>query len=65
MECIENFIQCMNNIKPIEKPEKTKLYAWLSTSKKPPTFLGEAAESHYFDFAHPVFSKLTQFIKKL
>lgn len=63
--CIEQFTQCIAQLKALKKLSKTKLYAWLATQDSPSLRIGEAAKKSLIDFEHPAFTTLKRFLLDL
>lgn len=68
-ECIENYFDCIEkktNRKQIRRNiSKSRISAWLSTQPEPDKRLGQAAVSGYWDFDHPAFDDLKNFLQQL
>jgi len=65
IKCIGQLLTCINTIEQQNKPAKAKLYAWMACQNPPIQLLGVAAKANVFNFGHPVFEKLRQFLDNL
>lgn len=66
-QCIDQYLQCIDTVQGTLPTNlaKAKMYAWLAVQEKPEVGLGEAALNGYFDFNHPAFTSLKDFIRTL
>jgi hypothetical protein len=64
--CIDQYFACitqnLNRTHPTHKSSKAFVRAWLACQEEPDLVLGQAAEKGYWNFEHPAFEKLKQFI---
>jgi hypothetical protein len=66
MPCVDQFFLCVENAgrKP-NNLSKARTRAWLASQIQPDKRLGEAAQAGYWDFNHPAFDPLKQFLQQL
>ena len=63
--CIDDYIKCTRVPSPGSRHAKARVYAYIATQKKPELRLGESARAGYWDFDHPAFDPLKEFIRCL
>jgi hypothetical protein len=68
-QCIDDYFTCVaqqtGHAHPDHKLSKARIHAWLATQIEPDLRLGEAASKGYWDFTHPTFDNLKQFLQAL
>lgn len=66
-KCINQYLECMYSVKGCLPQNRSKalIYTWLAVQSKPEIRLGEAALQKCFNFSHPTFDSLKEFIKTL
>ena len=67
MECVEAFLQCVNDAvtAPPQNTDKAKMHVFLASREDPELRLGEAAQRGYIPWNHPAFTALAQFLQNL
>ena len=63
--CIEDYIECIQIPSPGSRHAKAGVYAYIAAQMKPELRLGESARAGYWDFDHPAFEPLKEFIRSL
>ena len=65
--CIDVFFQCVNDLpgRQIQKPEKARTHAYLSTRPEPQFSVGVAAKNNYWDLDHEEFEPIRSFLAGL
>ena len=62
--CVEDFLQCSEQAgQPIARRDKALAHAFLATRPDPHVSVGVAARKHYWDFDHPAFDGLREFLR--
>lgn len=65
--CVETYLQCVSQFTD-QQPNnlsKAKIHAWLASRSEPGKRVAEAAEAGYWDWEHPAFESLKQFLRQL
>jgi len=68
MECVDSFLTCMKKYNcEFKNPAKNRIKSWLASRKEVDygLGLGISAEKKYWNFDHPAFSELANFIKNI
>lgn len=68
MQCIENYLQCMEKLRTLQSRDASlyKVYSFLAVQKDPRLRLGESVQrGDCWDFEHSAFSGLCTFLKSL
>lgn len=64
--CIGRFLQCTaDSGNPVQRPEKARVHAYLSTMPHPHVSVGVAAQRGYWDFDHEAFDGVRRFLMVL
>ena len=63
--CIDDYIECTQVPSLGSRHAKARIYAYIAAQKKPELRLGESARAGYWDFDHPAFEPLTEFVRSL
>jgi hypothetical protein len=65
--CVEEYFDCLKNqMDTLPKTiHKAKLHTFLASREKPGLRIGEAAEKSYWDWIHPAFDPIKQFLRAL
>ena len=65
--CIDVFFQCVNDLPngQIQRPEKARTHAYLSTRPEPQFSVGVAAKNNYWDLDHKEFEPIRSFLAGL
>ncbi len=66
-ECIERYLTCMKKAKQYKSKNeaKSKIYAYIAAQGNPRMTLGCSAHENCWDFNHPAFSQIIQFLRSL
>ncbi len=68
-QCVDDYFTCVTqktgHSHPNNKLSKARVRAWLATQIEPDLRLGEAVGRDYWDFTHPTFDSLKQFLQTL
>ena len=67
MRCVDEFFCCLqrHHLPPPKILSKAKVLAYLTSLPEPDKRLGESAEAGYWDWDHPAFSDLKDFLRSL
>jgi hypothetical protein len=68
IECVAQYFECLktkNIALPNNKQAKASVHAFLASRDEPDRRLGEAAQKGYWNWEHPIFDKLKQFLREL
>lgn len=64
--CVDAYIRCLREAgNPVDRPDKTRVHAWLASRREPHVSAGVAAKKGYWDFGHPAFDDLRAFLSGL
>lgn len=63
--CIDDYIECTQVPSLGSRHAKARVYAYIAAQRKPELRLGESARAGYWDFDHPAFEPLTEFVRSL
>lgn len=66
-ECIDQFAECAESVlgENLDRPDKSRVHAYIATKPKPNVSVGVAAQRGYWDFDHPAFSDIKDFVAQL
>jgi hypothetical protein len=67
MRCVDEFFRCLqrHHLPPPKNLSKAKVLAYLTSLPEPDKRLGESAQSGYWNWDHPAFSDLKDFLRSL
>lgn len=67
MRCVDEFFCCLqrHHLPPSKNLSKAKVLAYLTSLPEPDKRLGESAQSGYWNWDHPAFSDLKDFLRSL
>lgn len=69
IECIDQYFECIRLKTSREQIRrnisKSRVHAWLATQGEPDLHLGQAAEKSYWDWNHPAFDLIKQFLQQI
>jgi hypothetical protein len=67
MRCVDEFFCCLqrHRLPPPKNLSKAKVLAYLTSLPEPDKRLGESAQAGYWDWDHPAFSDLKDFLRSL
>jgi hypothetical protein len=67
MRCVDEFFCCLqrHHLPPPKNLSKAKVLAYLTSLPEPDKRLGESAQAGYWDWDHPAFSDLKDFLRSL
>lgn len=67
MQCVDDYLTCLQRTGVRLHPNlgKTRTHAFLASREEPGLKIGEAAKAGYWDFSHPVWQPLIEFIKTM
>lgn len=63
--CIDEYIECAGVLSPGSRRAKSRVQAYIAAQKDPELRLGESARAGYWDFGHPAFEPLKEFLRSL
>lgn len=63
--CINDYIECTRVPSRGSRHAKARVYSYIATQKKPELRLGESARAGYWDFDHPAFEPVREFLRSL
>ena len=65
--CIERYLTCLENADALisRNRDKSFAHAWLASRRDPVARVGEAAQQGEWNFDHPAFAPLVQFVDRL
>ena len=65
--CIDDFFKCVESLPDmsIDRPDKARAHAYLTTKPNPHFSVGVAAKSDYWDLDHSVFSTVRDFLQMI
>lgn len=63
--CIDDYVDCTQVPSPGSRHAKARVYAYIATQEKPELRLGESARAGYWDFDHPAFEPVKEFLRSL
>ena len=61
-ECVQEFLQCVADICPLRRFDKSWINAFIATTDKPNVSVGVAARAGFWDFDHAAFNGLRSFL---
>ena len=66
-ECIDDFFKCVESLPDvsIERSDKARAHAYLTTKPNPHFSVGVAAKNDYWDLDHSVFSTVRDFLQMI
>ena len=66
-DCIDDFFKCVKSLPDvsIERSDKARAHAYLTTKPKPHFSVGVAAKNNYWDLDHNVFSSVRDFLRMI
>lgn len=66
-DCIDDFFKCVESLPDmsIDRPDKARAHAYLSTKPNPHFSVGVAAKNDYWDLNHSVFSTVRDFLQTI
>jgi hypothetical protein len=67
MVCVEQYFECLSQkMDVLPRPaDKARLHTFLASREKPGLRIGEAAERGYWDWDHPAYDPIKQFLRAL
>jgi hypothetical protein len=65
MTCVDEYLQCVQEIREVAHLHKARLHAFLASQKEPGLLLGESADKKYWPWDHPAFDQIRQFLDAL
>lgn len=66
-DCIDGFFECVSTSigESPHRPDKSRAFAYISTTSNPNVSVGVAAKKRYWDLDHPVFDGVRNFLRSL
>ena len=66
-DCIDDFFKCVESLPDmsIDRPDKARAHAYLTTKPNPHFSVGVAAKNDYWDLDHSVFSPVRDFLQTI